>query len=260
MDLIFQYESGDERSSSDSEEEEKSCSKVVKKIKIDKIDNNKVVSTADEIPDLPDDLFPESIKEELVLDNGKKRLFEHVDGNYPTYVYVKIPTSDDINAMIEEVGSIAKEHDVLEVVDDYHVSLSRVFTMREHHIDTFTSEMTTKLKNIKEFTINFETISTFVNDGQSRLFFSANVCRNVDKLNDTIKKIDQVLKQFKFPVFYETPLPHLSVNWKAIEPTDPLVINPIKDMPLKHSTKSTIVDTIYWKIGKYEFFVNLNKQ
>ncbi|GAM22052.1 hypothetical protein SAMD00019534_052270 [Acytostelium subglobosum LB1] len=213
-----------------------------------------------DLPDLPEELFSSSDQQQSAerSQNGKKRQYEHVEGNYPTFVFVTIPIErEDIDLMARELSVLAKELKIDTAIENHHISLSRSFPMREHHIDSFNKQLETCFKRIHAFSITLETVSTFVNDDQSRLFLAANVTKNASRMIQCVKQLDDILRGFGFPTFYDNPLPHLSLWSRASSPDDELCKKPIINRTLEQTTKSILIDKIYWTIGKYDYSIDL---
>ncbi|EGG14078.1 Rab GTPase [Cavenderia fasciculata] len=230
MDLLLSYKDDDDDSDSEQEDVKQQKQQPKKKQKSTIDTSSTFVGRDGDIPDLPleiidrlsnvnnsqdEDIGTNGTKQDdnkIDKHKGKKRQFEHVEGNYPTFVYFDVPIDrKDMESMIDEVRDIGNEMGIGHQVDHYHVSLSRVFPMREHHIDLFCNQLKLELKNIQKFSIQFESISTFFNDDKSRIFLSSNVTTGIKSVNRIIAMVDKCLDQFKFPLFHEIPLPHLSI-------------------------------------------------
>eukprot|EP01132_Coremiostelium_polycephalum_P001160 gene1160-1470_t len=212
----------------------------------------------DEIPDPPSFLF-ESLSDSNNNNNGRHRHFEHVEGNFPTFVFIKIPKNrNDITKLINEIKMIGKCVSIEEDVDDYHISLSRTFPIREHHIDSIEKELKMLFRNQHKFYINLDSATVFTNDNRSRLFISSLVQLNKQLVVNLIRLVDKCLELFKFPVFYDEPEPHLSICWSL--PNDGnrkyQNLDSIKES-LEFKSDPFIVDKIYWSIGKFEYNVDL---
>ncbi|KAM9992721.1 hypothetical protein ACTFIY_010178 [Dictyostelium cf. discoideum] len=261
--------------------------------KINKRQHSEIENVNEEIPDLPLSFF-ENFKKikhysSKIIDetNKKTRLFEHVEGNYPTFIYFKVPTKsrNDIKELIEQVKEIGNEINIKQDTETcFHISISRTFPIREHHIETFTQELKKTLKNQRSIDIQLsKECCVFINDNQSRIFLSIPINQsfksNILKL---IERIDSCLSLFKFPKYYDNPEPHLSISWSLItnetnnnnnnnnnnndETNDDENINYIPLNKFKNKeiirdnlkfTDSFKVSRIFWNIGKTESFIDL---
>eukprot|EP01133_Synstelium_polycarpum_P006622 gene6622-7697_t len=216
MDLIGAYSDDDS-----SDEDTVASVSVLTKREIDtEDDRSKKRSKVDDLPDLPEDIFGDEEEESKVDARGRRRQFGHVQGNYPTFVY--IDSKEDIRTLIDDTKRMGRDIGIDQDVDHYHVSLSRVFPIREHHIDALEKQLVAELSSMQSFdiTLDHSTLTTFVNDDGTRIFLSAPVANGRDRLIACIRAVDRVLSRFNFPVFHEDAKPHLSISIRSQRPAN----------------------------------------
>eukprot|EP01111_Echinosteliopsis_oligospora_P009850 TRINITY_DN2965_c1_g1_i1.p1 TRINITY_DN2965_c1_g1~~TRINITY_DN2965_c1_g1_i1.p1 ORF type:complete len:229 (+),score=75.05 TRINITY_DN2965_c1_g1_i1:70-756(+) len=151
----------------------------------------------DELPPLPEIFTTNSSKDDEGREDdpsrhqGRIRSFKHVRGNYATYVYIPVKKTQEgmkiINRMIDK--GISECPGLLASDDEYHISLTRTFPLKEYQIDPFISRVSDYFKNISQFDITLGDYEYFTNDENTRTFlsmratlsskFQANMCTDI---------------------------------------------------------------------------------
>ncbi|KAF2068871.1 hypothetical protein CYY_009808 [Polysphondylium violaceum] len=233
MNLLCQYEDEIEQDYQEIQPLQESKEKKDDKRKRITIEQEKVDKQDDDIPDpffkKAKATFTQPAPSQDRNKDEKMRQFQHVEGNFPTFIFIKIPTDrQDIIDLVQEVNTLSdsvlnndnEDHQVnlnIKQLKDYHISLSRTFPIREHQIESFSNEIKKSLSNQKKFFIQLESCNLFYNDNQSRVFLSMLPTQSSKStLLDIIDRIDKCCLLFKFPLFYKDPEPHFSICWKSL--------------------------------------------
>jgi len=91
-------------------------------------------------------------------------------------------------------------------VDDQHISLSRMFSLREIEIEGFVDDVRAAVEGIESFELTCNGFRCF----QDR-FSALMVRRGKKQLDNLVDCIDQVLLQYSKPLYYEDRQHHISL-------------------------------------------------
>lgn len=194
------------------------------------------------LPPPPADLFgggssPNEAKDSPAAHLGRVRSFPHIEGNYPTFVYIPVyitavdglmPCADRLLQQFrdwlpgrqvysiselrdESSGDVTSSRRPLELI--YHVSISRTVGVRQHQIDPLIDLLRSTLTPERSFEASFGAYEVFTNDEHTRSFLSLSVVDGKSKVCSLIAKVDGVFKQFRLPTYYEDPRPHMTIGW-----------------------------------------------
>jgi len=141
------------------------------------------------------------------------RDFPHVPGNWPTFVCIEgfdIPTSvlEASNELLMK-GGLRK----VTLIDNPHLSLSKTFTLREHQIQTFVGDVRRQLCDMKSFSLSCRGFRLFFSENGSRVFSGSLVKQGRSNIIRLLERIDTVLSSYLKPVYYQDPIPHISLGW-----------------------------------------------
>jgi len=97
----------------------------------------------------------------------------------------------------------------------FHISLSRVVTLRHHQIQPFVDFLS---KTVRFFSqgncvATLGDYELYRNDDRSRSFVSLNVRDGVDVVLALIELVNSTMKQFNCPLYYKNPQPHATFAW-----------------------------------------------
>eukprot|EP01029_Cantina_marsupialis_P028199 TRINITY_DN775850_c0_g1_i1.p1 TRINITY_DN775850_c0_g1~~TRINITY_DN775850_c0_g1_i1.p1 ORF type:complete len:251 (-),score=52.81 TRINITY_DN775850_c0_g1_i1:230-982(-) len=137
------------------------------------------------------------------------RSFEHVDGNWPSLVFAAIGETDFEIPKDEILQSYEWNQDMGAI--GVHLSLSKPFVLRKHHISSFVKKLKHSLKGITPFTMRMTDASIFVNEDKSRSFLVFNGTKGRIKLIQVTKLIDVILREYKQEPYFDDPIPHFSI-------------------------------------------------
>jgi 2'-5' RNA ligase len=164
----------------------------------------------------------ENKSSKIVTDQyGRIRSFPHVDGNYPGYIFIKAGHAADMEDAANEMAQLARSllppdrtlHTI--PVDELHVSLSRTFAVRRHHIEPLVALLTDRLRATPRFTISLRGGRLYANDDNTRTFAGLRVRTGHDRARRLIAAADAAMRAFHQPPYYSEADVHVSVAWSV---------------------------------------------
>lgn len=160
-------------------------------------------------------------------------LFQPVSGDYPSLVYIEAPESALLFSRLfralascDEIRSLSlaplfteknNQHTLLQPVPrdvPLHLSLSRVFTLRQNQIAPFIKHVTSFLRDIKVRSLDLQLVSCptlFVNEVKTRGYFGLSLDSSSIAFVDTlVSSVDLAMTAFGKPVYYKPSHHHVS--------------------------------------------------
>eukprot|EP00742_Colponemidia_sp_Colp-10_P003391 GILJ01003611.1.p1 GENE.GILJ01003611.1~~GILJ01003611.1.p1 ORF type:complete len:264 (+),score=30.65 GILJ01003611.1:794-1585(+) len=166
--------------------------------------------------------LPQHPKEGPTRHHGRKRTFEHVEGQFATHIYIAVPaaaveelTGRAIHALQQASGETSPAVNLLNC-KELHLSLSRTFTVQFHLIEPLLARLQQELCRsppLGAFSVSVRDVELFSNDERTRWFSSLSVLHGRSEIINLIGRVDAALKLFGLPVYYQDPLPHVTVAW-----------------------------------------------
>ncbi|KAA8642304.1 hypothetical protein EYZ11_002892 [Aspergillus tanneri] len=209
---------------SDSESDEESAQRPTKKLR-----KENIATPVTSLPPLPKtfhDLYASStrvsVADDPSLHGGRKRVIPHVEGNWPTHIYLEwfpskeeLATLGDILTQCEDklkrsnidIRSLLRSD--LGVQLPLHISLSRPVVLRTEQKVPFMETFHTALQesNIPAFDITTESLDCVSNYEKTRWFFVLRAKKpDDDNLNRLLRIANSCLAMFGQPPLYETSL------------------------------------------------------
>lgn len=208
--------------SSDDGGEEKPTSKR-RKVNTATHDSSEIV-----VPPLPPtfrDLYSSTVRtgasDDATLHEGRKRVVPHVEGNWPTHVYLEWqPQADELTLLSDLVAHETKAisecprsrvvHSLLQtelgVVVPLHVSLSRTMMLKAHQKDEYLTQFRQLIKKsaIHAFTVSVRDIKWYQNEIRSRCFLVLRLDRPPgSELSMLLSCCNDVARDFNQPLLYQ---------------------------------------------------------
>jgi len=149
---------------------------------------------------------------------GRKRTFEHVEGNWASYIFIPLIETNNVLLLYEKVIKLLKTDDRINVklhsfqLKDCHLTLSRTVSVRHYWMDSMYTLLKEKFDSHSKFFFSISGLEVYTNDDESRTFVSLKVDTS-DSLLKAVTKVDQVFKEFNLPVYYTEPSFHISIAW-----------------------------------------------
>ncbi|ESZ97350.1 hypothetical protein SBOR_2280 [Sclerotinia borealis F-4128] len=180
------------------------------------------ISSPSELPPLPSkfhDLYASTVRNSTTdnpsLHGGKKRITPHIEGNWPTHIYIEwYPSTteyDLLTALISKVASVKRFEIHTFLTSDLgvplplHVSLSRAIGFSKDVKDTFLTsfEQAIKFSGIRPFEIGFSGLAWVPNYEKTRWFLVLRLKRpGSDALNKSLHVSNKVVERFGQPPLY----------------------------------------------------------
>ncbi|KPI97367.1 UPF0406 protein C16orf57-like [Papilio xuthus] len=190
------------------------------------------------------------------LHNGRVRSFPHVRGNWATFVYIKYQDEGSLLNFATKLQTLLLEvKNLLNLCDDFHLSLSKTVVLNYHTIVPFTQSLKEVLCDIERFYLGFDNIEVLCNDEKTRTFIVLKADYfSVKSLNSLVKKVDAVLGEFKLEKFYEDPSFHISLLWMKGDHKEKLETlldnaNEVISAEVVKKNESVLIDKVYCKSG-----------
>lgn len=158
------------------------------------------------------------IDESVTKHQGRKRTFEHVEGNWATYVFIPLIETTNVLLLYEKVIKLLETNDRINVKihtfkpKNCHLTLSRTVPVRHYWMDSIYTMLKEKFGGQPKFFYSISGLEVYTNDDKSRTFVSLKV-DTIDSLLKAVTKVDQVFKEFNLPVYYTEPSFHISIAW-----------------------------------------------
>ena len=189
-------------------------------------DNKECIKSEKPKPRLPPPPLPggTSNKAEKVAESdqyGRIRSFPHVDGNYAGYIFIKAGHAEGLEAAAQQIVLAARKilptdrvlHSVS--MDEAHVSLSRTFAVRRHHIEPLVAQLAERLRAVPRFVAALGGGRLYANDEGTRTFAGIRVCSGQERVRRLIAAADAALRSFRQAPYYSEADVHVSVAWSV---------------------------------------------
>ncbi|KAH7319330.1 U6 snRNA phosphodiesterase Usb1 [Rhexocercosporidium sp. MPI-PUGE-AT-0058] len=185
--------------------------------------------TQSDLPPLPSkfhDLYASatrvSVRDDPSLHEGRKRVIPHIEGNWPTHVYIEWypSTTEDaslsnlISALQKDISVDSKSRVHSFVTSDVgvplplHISLSRSLGFLAAQKDEFVDSLhrVLKVSGIRPFDITFTGLKWVANFEKTRWFLVLSIPKpEADGLNKILHVCNSVVKQYGKPPLYPKP-------------------------------------------------------
>ncbi|TYZ62554.1 hypothetical protein PybrP1_009674 [[Pythium] brassicae (nom. inval.)] len=196
------------------------------------------------------------------------RAFAHVEGNWPSHVHVIIGAGDaELRELCGRVVSRAQQElgtrlalvpmDSSEL-GGVHLSLSRPFTLRYEQITPFVLELRAALKWRRRFVLSLAGATVLVNDERTRSFLALRVADGEREVLATLKCVDACMKHFALPVYYEDPIPHVSIaSCLGASLPEQLPPNQVRTLVGDEAPWTAAVTAVHVAIGNKQFRIPL---
>ncbi|EPB83698.1 hypothetical protein HMPREF1544_09548 [Mucor circinelloides 1006PhL] len=156
---------------------------------------------------------PESAKTDNSRDHqGRVRTVPHQHDSWATYVYCKVELSHELLALHPYLKDA-------EMLPEQHISLSRPVYLRKYQLTPFTRSIKAALRDIQRFDVSFAQISHLTNDEKTRSFLTLEIGHGYNQLHKCMKFVDNVMREYHKPIFYDPPRFHASFAWSLKQST-----------------------------------------
>ncbi|KAI5246217.1 hypothetical protein E4T47_00216 [Aureobasidium subglaciale] len=271
---------------SDSEEDDEPVAKRSKK----------EADHEDDLPPLPAsflNLYSSSVRvsntDDPSLHHGRKRVVKHVEGNWPTHVYLEwLPSPaehETLNRLLKALPESSSIHSLLQtplqVPLPLHISLSAPLVLRTENKDAFLDTITERITPIicslrHPIAVRPASLSWHGNEDSSRYFLVLRVQDAQESqdpsaltlLNHILEASNHTAQQYNQPQLYTklkrqansqdfSPYFHISIGWSLPSPDrsladDNLKLQPAVDDILKELCDNMVVpfDAVKVRIGQ----------
>ncbi|CAF1236073.1 unnamed protein product [Rotaria sordida] len=202
------------------------------------------------------DLFEKNFQ---IKNNDRTRLFPHERGNWSLTIYAYVECSSHLDTMIDDLIEIFNnENENWKRLIELHISLSKTFPIRFHHIESIQKGLQHELSiSMIKFSTRIENVTILNNEDESTSFlvFTLDQDRQFSKL---VEIIDKILHEHRYPCYYENPCFHISFAYSIDKnrqeklPSDwkDKCLSILKQYQCQPSATTIIIDDIRLKAGK----------
>lgn len=147
-----------------------------------------------------------------------------------------------------------------------HVSLTKLFFLRDFQIDPFVRDIRNRLKS-PAFSMTLSQPQVFTNEDKTRSFCSILVQKGYNSVVQLIHQFDEVLINYKKEKYYDPPVPHCTIGSYVGDLSTEAKEKGIYGNTYVESEEydsdddnriEECVDTVYLSIGNRLFTVNLH--
>ncbi|KAJ5765290.1 hypothetical protein N7520_004849 [Penicillium odoratum] len=182
-----------------------------------------------------------STQDDPSLHGGRKRVIPHVEGNWPTHLYLEwYPSKEELLLLDDLIPNASSSHPKIQSLlhSDLgaqlplHISLSRPVVLRTEQRRSFEESLQKKIEEsqISPFVLTPDGLKWVSNYERTRCFLVLHVAKpEQDSLNSLLHLSNSVLDRFNQPPLYasrNTPLTqdfsdcfHISLAWTLNEPS-----------------------------------------
>jgi len=161
-------------------------------------------------------IYRSNTKEKDANHQGKVRTFAHKKGNWATHVYIPYQY-ELLQDLKENIKLTLTDLSGWNIVDSFHVSLSRTFVLSYNQIQPIKSLLSDSFSCENKFTIQLDPkdLRFYTNDEKTRTFLAFEINHQVvrRRLLDLTAKVDTVLEKYNLEKYYKHPSFHISVAW-----------------------------------------------
>ncbi|KAL9553016.1 hypothetical protein MBANPS3_003481 [Mucor bainieri] len=172
---------------------------------------------------------------------GRVRTVPHQHDSWATYVYCKVELSHELRALHPYLKDV-------ELLPEQHISLSRPVYLRKYQLTPFTRSIKAALRDTKRFDVSFAQVSHLTNDEKTRSFLTLEIGHGYNQLLKSMKHVDNVMREYHKPVFYNPPRFHASIAW-SLEPSAIASIHIPPQIMEEIVANVFNVDKVYIKMG-----------
>jgi len=149
--------------------------------------------------------------------SGRKRTFEHMEGNWATYMFFPVQETEQFQREYDKVIKSLRRYfaDDIHVfpVDSCHISVSRTVPVRHYWIEPMFEKLKTSMEGVPAFRYSFTSLKVYTNDEKTRTFVGFEISHGCEHFTDVVKKTDQIYRDFDLELYYVDPSFHASVAW-----------------------------------------------
>jgi len=138
---------------------------------------------------------------------------------------------------------------------ELHISVAKTFSLRHNEIDIFCEQLGEAVRAAKlgEIFVSFDKWKLLVNDTKTTSFVSLVSSKNNSQVLDAIEAVDNIMRRFDHPTYYNPPIIHASIAWS---PCDMMSILGVQEKALSEGiitpevTCEAGISTLECKVGK----------
>ncbi|KAJ7070046.1 U6 snRNA phosphodiesterase Usb1 [Mycena amicta] len=162
------------------------------------------------------------------LHQGRTRSTPHVDGQWATHIYARVPLDPPFFQLVQSILESARTevpslHDFFSSESkskpELHISLSRPVFLRAHQRDEMKRAVRRIVEQRSPFKASFARISSLTNDDATRIFLVLEIGAGHHELSALTNEFTPILRGMRQNEYYAAPRFHASIGW-ALLPGD----------------------------------------
>ncbi|KAI8472937.1 MAG: hypothetical protein J3K34DRAFT_194965 [Monoraphidium minutum] len=204
------------------------------------------------------------------------RTFPHVEGNFATSVYIKLPQHRAVQELFEGLlaalpsgGGLPRFFPIAAAAPPGarpggapppapappHISLSRTAAVRREQAGPLLASLARRLKAAaRPAALTLRGVRAFVNDERTRTFAALAVERGAPEVAALVRAVDAAFGEHGLPPFYEDPQPHASFAW-ALGDHGAALAAALAAAPPPHEPLAAAVAQVVCRVGRRESVV-----
>eukprot|EP01040_Poterioochromonas_malhamensis_P005220 gene5220-5596_t len=157
------------------------------------------------------------------------RTEKKTDGNWLSHIMIRTKQTTLLKQMILScfhsfIEAFPVKTSDISLIEDLHISLSQPFNLRYFLIKPFLSQLQTTCARIEAKSSSVAVVNQcrlLYNNQRSRAFMTLKVIDTSKYLEKCVLHIDEVMKEYNFPVYYQPPIFHISIfSFPLTDPSD----------------------------------------
>ena len=169
------------------------------------------------LPKLFGNTLVKSVRDKNGKHKGRKRTFDHFEGNWPTYIYIPVKDSPNFKIVYDQtIKSLTRQYS--STVHTYplnmcHISISRTVPIRHYWITPIFDKLKELFSGKEKFYYTLHSIQVYTNDEKTRTFIGFDVSTGHNTFVNLVEKTDKIFKEFDLEKYYQSPSFHASIAW-----------------------------------------------
>lgn len=145
----------------------------------------------------------------------------HVLGGWSGHVYLKV--SENRANQLRRVAEICRDEIInnkglalglekVQIVEDFHITLTRPFYLQHHQISGFVAELERQMAGTGASAVGFKpALATYLNERRDRTFVALDVDQGREYVQEVLDTVDRVMDKFGQRQFFSHPQFHVSL-------------------------------------------------
>ena len=145
------------------------------------------------------------------------RSFPHVDGQWPTHLYIPVALTPSLSAVFAEAAGLLPHDPPFHALPSpFHLSLSHPFPLLSHQLQPFTVCLTRLLSRLSGGVVAVRGLRVYVNGARATSFGGVGVEDDGGVVGRLVRAANEGMREWGLPVYYDDrPSLHVTLAWAA---------------------------------------------